>query len=247
MAEILTFRDTIAKIVPPWLTGYWASRLLYSLAVHMDAAVELVVQGVRARFPTGEIPGQLARIGRDRVMRRGFYESDGTYAKRLPGWLDVRRVATNAYGMMDQLAALLAPVAMRMRIVDDSGNWYTRNADGSREYLQVAGSWPWDSLAPTTRFWIILYPPPTLWTNEGTWADPGVWGDGGTIGSTATPEHVEAVRNVIHDCHAAHTYCQHVILALDANAFNPAGPVEPDGHWDLWSHRNPNYVYWDGC
>jgi hypothetical protein len=246
MATVLTFRDTIARITPPWLSGFWGSRLLYAMALQMDLLAETTVLAVRARFPTGEIAGQLPRIGRDRAIRRGIFESNAAYARRLQGWLDVRRVATTAFGLLDQLAALLAPHALKMRVVNDSGDWYTRNADGSREFVSVPGSWPWDSARPSTRFWVILYAPATLWVNDATWADPGAWGDGGTIGSTATPEQVEAVRNTIRDCRAAHTLCQNIIVAFDGSALIPAGAADPDGHWDLWSHRNSQYVYWDG-
>lgn len=245
--DILKFRDVIAQSVPPWLTRTVGGRILYSLMLHYDACQDLVVRAIRARFPIGDVQGQLARIGKDRAMVRGLYESDQTYARRLPTWLDVRKVAPTPFGLIDQIASLLAPHAFRIRMVNDSGDWYTRNADGTKAFANVPGSWDWDGTGPTTRFWVILYPPPTLWTDDGEWGDDGDWADDGTtIGSTATIEEAEAVRMVVHACRAAHVLCANVILAFDDTLFDPAGSGLPDGDWNLWANRNPNAAYWDG-
>ena len=44
--ELITARDTVARVAPPWLRGSWGSRLLYSLAIHLDALGDAAVAAV---------------------------------------------------------------------------------------------------------------------------------------------------------------------------------------------------------
>ncbi len=206
--------------------------VLTSLGLTMDAIAEHARQSVRARFPSLAPTDALGPMGRDRRITRGLSESDASYAARLLRWLDDWRVAGNPYVLMDQLRAFLG-ADLKMRTVDNQGNWFTVEVGGGRSVNLAQGNWDWDgSPGKWSRFWVIIYPN-GFWQGL-SWGTPGlVWGAPGLVwGSTASPEQVRGVRGIVREWKPAGTRCVNIIIAFDNNSFDPAsGPILPDGTW----------------
>lgn len=252
-----TFRTLWAKMGPKWLVDDGADGELigYSLGVMKDAFADRIRQGLIARLPERAPSDALPLMGRDRRVVRGRNESTASYAQRLLRWLDDRKTQGNAFAMMDRLAEYLGPLP-RIRIVDARGNWYTRDTDGTRAYLLDQANWNWDGIDPDrwARFWVIIYPN-GLWTSTEAWGDAGTeWGASPSWGSTATIDDVASVRRIVKDWKRSGSRCVNIIIAFDANSFDPTAP-EPDGTWGTWGtidagvmvpSRLSTAIYWDG-
>jgi hypothetical protein len=257
------FRNTISKIAPSWLTTGEGERVLYSLMLVCDAFAERARLGVLARFPERAPEDALGPIGRDRRIIRGINEAAESYAARLVRWLDDWRTAGNPFALMGQLRAYCNTDLM-IRTVDARGNWYTIETDGTPSFSIAQANWHWDDSASTqwSRFWVILYPPATLWTEGAGWgdADAPAWGDNDvTWGSTATAEQVASIQSIVRAWKPAGTRCVNIIIAFDPASFDPTAAVDatgmPDGLWKHWSKnvagvqvpaRLSTARYWDG-
>lgn len=256
-----SFRELRQAIAARWLLEDEGGLVGYSLDLIKDAFVERTRLGLLIRFPEQDPRGTpapddaLAAMGRDRRVVRGISEPSASYVRRLKAWLDDRKTAGNAFALMQRLAEYLGS-GVSFRVVDNAGNWYSRDTAGNRTLVIGAANWNWDGLtAQWARFWVIIYPG-TLWTRTPAWDAVGTAWDstGGTLESTATPEQVATVRALIADWKPAGTTCVNVIVAFDPASFNPASP-EPNGFWGSVS-RNVGGVqvptrlatasYWDG-
>ncbi len=267
MAAFRTFRTLRKFLAPRWLTTGDGELVGYALDIVKDAFVKRARLGLLVRFPQNPQTGEpapadaLTAMGRDRRVIAAIDETPEEYAARLLEWLDDRRTAGNPFTLMRKLAEYLGAGCM-FRTVDVRGNWYTRAVDGTETSLLKQGNWNWDGdLSGTrwSRFWVIIYPPASLWTvNTGQgWGDPTVqgWGDlGKTWGTTATPGEVDTVQFIVNDWKPAGTRCVNIIVAFDPASFDPATP-EPDGTWGRWSKivdgvrvrsRLSTARYWDG-
>jgi hypothetical protein len=209
----------------------------YALDIMKDGFVERVRQGLLARFPQNDAtgaatapPDALVAMGRDRRVARGIFDTDVTYAARLRLWLDDRRTSGNPFTLMRQLAGYTGAGTVSFRTVDNSGNWYARDAAGVETSSLKLANWNWDgSSALWSRGWVIIYPG-TLWTAEGTLGDGTLYGDAvGTIGTTATQEQAATLHSLVTDWSPAGTQIE-IIVSFDPAAFNPASP-EPNGLW----------------
>lgn len=238
----MRFRDFIREISPAWAQREWGEKYLYVPGVILDGITQWMMEGIRARFPGKGPPDALAHHGRDRQIRRGFDESRASYEVRLLRWLDDHRIRGNPIAMLEQLAGYLTPHAVKMRLVSQKGTWVTRETDGTITIDRKLANWDWDGVATSpanrTRFWLIVYPPTTLWTvGASFWGGAGLWGgewglagSRQTWGSTATVEQIKTLREIVRDWKPAGTTCVEIILAFDPASFDPATP-EPDGLW----------------
>jgi hypothetical protein len=248
----VSFRSLFRKLLPHWLLAGDGEKVHWSHSVVFDGMMERLRQGIRARFPADAPEDALARIGRDRRITRGFDESSDNYRLRLPGYLTDWGQAGAPWPMLRQLVGYCG-VAMISRTVDNRGNWHTRSADGAETSLLDQGNWDWDGdTSKWARFWPILYPPAELWTAGPTLGDPALWGGalgtpGYTVGSTATPEQVAAVKNLVREWKPAGSRCPKVVIAFDADDFEPtdASPPNPDGDWSEPDNRLPDAAFWD--
>ena len=229
------FRSAFYKLLPSWLTTDDGELVHYSLGLVMDAYLERVWLGLRARHPDHAPPDALGHIGRDRKIIRGIDESAAAYAVRLIRWLDDHLIRGNPFALLEQLRAY-CNVDMMARTVDRHGNWFTIDTDGTRSFSLAQGNWDWDgtSVSQWSRFWVILYPPSTLWTQGPAWGAAALWGGAWgstahTWGSTATPDQVAAVRSIVREWKPAGTRCEYVILAFDPASFDPTDDAEPVG------------------
>jgi hypothetical protein len=241
----MAFRHIIVNAAPPWLQGYVGSRLLYTCGLILDECAEFVTQGVQARMPGIGTPTALPYVGRDRKIIRGFDEDDDGYAARLPLWLDVDHHKTrgNPYALITQLKGYLAPFECRIRTVDNNGTWFTEEANGTRSVDLAEGNWDWDGSTDWSRFWVIIYPAgtPAVWSIGDDVGDPTLWGDctvGNptyTVGTTATVNQVQTIRQIVTDWKPAGTVCPNIIIAFDQASFDPTlppgDPLLPGGDW----------------
>ena len=223
----------------------------YALDLMRDAFVERVRQGHLARFPedpsgTPAPEDRLAAIGRARRKFRGIGESAASYAQRLIRHLDDAEFRGNPFGLLDELGAYLgaSTFGVKLRVVDASGNWHTRDSDGTRSYSWKRANWNWDGLPignRWSRFWLVIYPG-TLWTaGTDTWGTAAAWGTlpNRVWGLSATPDQVQTVRAIVADWKRLGTKCVNIIVAFDASDFDPASnlgsPGLPDGNYKRWS------------
>jgi len=239
---VLTFRDSLDKLAPPWLRTFWSSRLLYSFGVNVDALITCVELGVKARFPEYAPSDALSYLGRERQIRRGFAESDASYAQRLTQWIDDRRERGGPQATMRQLQGYFTGHEVPTRIVNPQGAWHTLSYQGVPAYYRkTPTNWDWDGVtASWSRYWIILYIPATLATTDGDWGDAGTWGDGGTWGTTLTVEQAESIRAIAKEWNPPHASCPWIILAFDQGSFQPVGSGAgfPAGNWTNWGALN---------
>ncbi len=274
MVAPLRFRTIRQKLGPSWLTSpdTESGLLGYSLDIIKDAFIERLRLGLLARFPQNGPNGEtapaaaLAAMGRDRRVVRGLEETDVNYALRLKAWLDDRKRAGSPFALLQKLAEYLGPLPS-FRTVDVAGNWFSRAADGTETIDLAQDNWDWDSAnypdedtsvqRRWSRFWVIIYPNGLWFESLFDWGDGAGsnWGeDINTWGSTAPQEQVVTVRSIIGDWKPAGTRCVNIIVAFDANSFDPTAP-EPDGLWEHWSKnvagvqvpsRLATARYWDG-
>jgi len=241
---MLTFRDTLLRIVPRWLQGYWSSRYLYAFGVILDAIADTYVAAVKFRFPGVYSPESLPPLGKERGIRRGLEETDEAYALRLSRWWEDRKRDGHPYALLHQLQGVLFPHRPRIRVVNQGGTWFTLNEGGSTEIHRR--EWDWDGDADAwSRFWVIIYPPPELWTPRGKWGDGSKWGEG-TWGTSAMRPQIETVRTLVRTWQGAHSRCEKIIIAFDPSSFDPdTTPPEalPDGKWGRWAKDDGTGAY----
>lgn len=248
------FRDEIRSYVVPWLSDRHGAtpersagfRFLWSMVAPLDAAMDVLVQGLRAAHPGQGTPTALPLIGRSRGMIRGQGESDAAYGARLTTWLDRWRIAGTAEAIATALHEYLGNHP-KVRVITRSGIWVTAELDGS--ITRTTATWDWDSVSHPGRagfwsdIWIVIYP--TQWANA-----PGVigddaygLGDGYGAGHQASRIEVDAVKSILAQWKSAHTKVRAVIWTSDATLFDPLTPAScPNGAWGGWGTTGSSRV-----
>lgn len=216
--RLVTFRDAIRRVSPWWLQSGTAERILYAVAVQLDALADGLVAGVKLRFPGVYTLESLPLIGRERRIRRGRFESDESYARRLGPWLDLHRVRGGPYALLAQLHAYYYPNNFPIELRYTTGRQFVMSpADGS----VVRGDVVWTPPGLATRWarWWLFYTWPTPIQKDGVWGDPGAWGDGGVWGSNLSPAEVRDVRLIPREWGAAHATGR-IVLVSPAQTVN---------------------------
>ena len=155
MLTLLTYRDSIRKLSPPWLQNGLAERILYSLAIQVDTFGDALAAGVKQRFPGLYSPESLPFVGRERRVRRGLVETDETYALRLTRWLLDHRRRGGPYALLAQLYAYYAPSNFPITLVYQSGRRYSMDADGRVTRDDIVW-WADASSDQWARWWLIF-------------------------------------------------------------------------------------------
>lgn len=244
MAKHARFRDSIGDYIPVWLRerpGFTvAYRYLWTFPAMLDAAVEVMLQGIQAAWPGKGTPTALPWIGRTRGILRGQADTQEEFAAKLRAWLDTWRDAGSMEVLARQIRGYLGNHP-RVRIVNRAGQWFTVNEDGSEERHQAA--WNWDGVSHPKRsdpnhpwwsdLWVIIYP--TQWATAGFYGDGATWADSTGFGHQATQLEADAIKGLIAQWKAAHSRVRCVIWTSDAALFDPENPSSlPDGNWGAW-------------
>ncbi|MDB4992793.1 MAG: hypothetical protein JWM74_225, partial [Myxococcaceae bacterium] len=244
-------RDIVRDVLPVWLRDRpgrtSAFRFIWSMIAPLDAALDVLDQGLHAALPGEGTPTALPLIGRSRGILRGQDETSEAYGVRLRAWLSTwRGDLPDGGGAGSQLAIAMAFHAYlrnhpRVRVVNRAGRWTTVNADGSIVVTDAA--WNWDSVSHPERAthwwnqWVIVYP--TQWADAGFLDTPGdvIGGETG-IGHMCTRVEVDALMGQILQWSSAESLVRAVIWTSDPALFDPAVPLScPDGTWGAWSSR----------
>jgi hypothetical protein len=208
---LITFRDTIRKLVPSWLRGRIGGGILYAIAVQMDALADAVVAAVKVRFPGLYSFESLPILGRDRRIRRGRLEPDAIYAVRLRRWLDDHRRRGGPYALLAQVHAFYAQNPFEVELRYFSGRRFEMDADGNVTRGDLVWSPPGNPAA-WARWW-LYYQWPDPVDDDGLWSDPGTWDDGGVWDSNLSAQDVRDIRLVPREWNAAHAIGRVVIVS----------------------------------
>lgn len=156
-AVLLTFRDRVLAIAPPWLRRGFGEKLLYAIGVQCDAYADALVAGAKQRFPGLYSFDALPALGRERRIARGRNETQVGYAARLAGFLALHQTRGGPYALLTQLYRYFAPDNVPIDLVYYAGSVrYRMDADGAivRDYV----SWTPDSnAAKWARWWLFYY------------------------------------------------------------------------------------------
>lgn len=243
----MSFRDGIRTISPPWLQNGYGERFLYASALQVDAIAEAARQGVRARAPgaPGTPSDALLQLGRDRVMSRGQYESDESFAERLSGAFESWQRGASLEGLMRALQALLRDADTQVRGITWWALWalipsweapieYTFGARDAWHWgEQIGGGGFENAYFDWARAYVVIYPStPGQW-EQATLGSGLVLGSGAwSVGVAEPPEVVQAARLVADQWRSAATNVR-VIVSWDA-----AWPSHPTGPADLYQQAD---------
>lgn len=243
-----SLRAEAVRLAPTSLKGDGGDRMLYTIHLTSDGVLDWFLNGFVARFPTFCPDDGLARLCRDRRIVRGPAEPPFAIKERLRQYRWTHKVAGNAYSVLRAVGGFLAPHYVRLRIWTNTGMVYTRDPDGTLSYQRVPGAWDWDGdSASTWRWWLVIYPPATLWTTGPTLGDAALWGGalgspGYVLGFTATPAELAGLRTVIAQTKSLNSVCDGIIVAFDPATFAPGAPEPNDGGWFRWSVPGTPYT-----
>lgn len=269
-----TLLDTIPDLGPTWLTrdkGILVdgvpievpSRYLTTQSTQIQAYYDRINDGVSARFLREQSPDDaLAQQGSRMGILQGPDESRESYVARLQSGIDDQRLAGGAWSMLRQIRGYCSPHPVRVRIINNHGNAYTLERDGT-ETTYRHGPFDWDRAKwlalkkkltrtrvdgrvapaiPWSRYWVIIFPTtdavPQPWQRRGSFGNGGGFGtDAATAGSTATPSDVFAIRRIVRTWRMGGSRCVSVIICWDDTAFDPSSaPSLPDGSWK-WASK----------
>lgn len=244
------FRDGFQRHIPWWLSdrreegktvGY---RVLWSLIAPLDAAMELLIQGLLSWFPGLGTPTALPWIGRGRGLIRWQDESDAAYAERLRAWRETHQGAGRTVELARQIHGYLRSHP-RVRIVTRAGRWITVEADGT--VSRHVAAWDWDSVSHPERsgwwsdLWIIVYP--TQWALAANWG-VGTWGDVSQgLGHDNAADEYDAINGLVAEWKSAHSRVRAIIWTSDGTLFDPTNPSSlPNGTWGAWGTTGDDRV-----
>jgi hypothetical protein len=224
------------KLSPPWLRGLVGEKVMYALAVQLDALGDAVAAAVKSRFPNLYSHESLPYVGRDRKISRGRTETDEVYASRLTRWLDDHATRGGPYALLAQVYAHYAPTTFAVDLIYASGRRFQMDADG---VVATRDAIVWTPDTDTARWarWWLFYEWPDEILADGLWGDAGTWSDGGVWDSDLTAEDVEDMRLVPREWNAGHALGKVVLLSGDLELWD-----YPDGTWGdpgLWTETGP--------
>lgn len=242
----------------PGVTKEVDNRALYAFLLMLDTMKQRLRYGVEARLTQWAPVDALQYIGAGLDTIQGPSESIAAYRARLQTAIDDKRLAGTAWPLLRQIRGYCSPYAVRVRLVNEHGHWYTIDRDGSQSTYRYS-AWDWDGATafalktgatrvrgngvsgpaiPWSRFWVVIYPttgsPSQPWQRDGTWDDGSTWDDNGqTWGSTATPDDVDAIRKIVTRWKPMGSRCVSIIISFSDTDFDPTTTAPPlaDGTW----------------
>lgn len=243
----ISLGKSVDRISPPWLRRTVGGGILRATGLALDAQIEKVRQGIKARMPgAGATYDALPYIARDRLYERGIDEADATLAARLPGAFDAWRVCGSPHELLRKLREhfLATPVAA-IDVVSDRGVWHSINMTTAAITRTIASpsNWKWDRYAYSVatagtqrwwRGWVIIDMSSGPWgPTTYAYGDPIVYGGGAVFGlSGATSNDVRTLRRLVATWKPKNMHVPFIITKWDASLFLPAnapGYPMPDG------------------
>lgn len=254
------FRDSLADIVPVWLSnrpnlnnGY---KTLFAIAAVLDCFVEAAVQGVQAAWPGYGTATADYLIAATRQLVQGETESAAAFETRLRLWLDIWLAGSQTWPNRAALGQRIHEylgnnprVRVVSRGVGGASNWVTIAADGSISYVNGVAL-NWDNVSNPNRtnwwsdLWIIIDTPE--WAAESrslttialaygsftNWAAPKLG-----IGHPVPRAAVDAITSLVQQWKGAHTNVRGIVWNYTSTDFDPVTPVIPtNGEWGPWAY-----------
>lgn len=205
----ITFRDSILKVAPRWLANGNVGKVLYAIGVHLDLLGDVVIAGIRKRYPEADSEDAAAAIGRDRKIIRGRDESYETYAPRLRRWLDDHPRRGNPYAMLRQLYAFWAAdprSEISLAYIGPNKSYFSMNAAGEITRIITSAWVPPDWTPSGWARWLLIYAWPDPLDPPIQYGDPGeTWGSGRVWGSGLSSQDVADIRRVPRQWGNAHS------------------------------------------
>jgi hypothetical protein len=254
----MTMKEYIREISPPWLATGNAEKLLYSCAYVIDLLIEKCTQASKSHMPTKCDPSCLPYIGAERLIERGFLETNTAYGERLQAAFDAHRFAGMDRGVMRQVLGFLSPVSPLVEVVSQSSIWNVY-ADGDDLTIPALSNsapthvvpspinWDWNGEGSFRwwRSWLIIaadgIASATSWVEPGpvygTYAATGArWGDTTRSWGLSVPSTIiSSIRRIVKQWKSQNTVFEWIVVSFDPTEFvatAPAGdPGLPDGEW----------------
>lgn len=257
---IRAFRTLWKWLVPGWLGGSTSASpddpsnrdegelVQYTLGLVHDAAAERARQVAFLGLPTYCVSDALELHGRDRAILRGLFEPEASYRARLVAWRHPRghKVRGNALALLDQVTAAIRGTSYQT--IDARGTRYTLNAD---PVVDRGVTWNWDGAENASigtqwgRYWIVVKSSalPEVWADS---TSTETWDDASTTESWASSSidsgEIAAVRTLVSNGRLGWTPAGRRPVYLVIYFSGQAYPI-PDGTWDSWETRDPQYAY----
>jgi hypothetical protein len=218
-----TYRQYAEELSPTVLLGTWGARFVVgSIGLMADLIAQRAREARKASLLTAEsIPTDALPLkGYERLSPRYPADTDATYKARLIDSWERWKQGGSEQGMIAELEAYgLTDIS----IVLDS-------------------EWDWDGEEYWSRFWVVIkghaWTGPRLIGDAGSMLD-GTW----TLGSSATPEEVNAVRSIVRRWKPGHMICSYIIPVLNEATWDAE---QPDGTWARNYNRSTAACYWPG-
>lgn len=251
MWETSKYRDQLLMNAPRWLRSTNAYMMLFAIGTQIDAMADAGFQALKCRYPGLIDPVHtLPKLGRDRRLRRGLFESSDSYARRLTNWLEVNRKRGLGFLLCEQLRVIFEPYDVGAWVIHNRGTDATPAESGRKigiasngDYEDEDVDWYWDDTEDLSRFWVVLSLPATLLELDGYWGDAGGWGDGGYWAVEGdSSSYIQTAWSLVSEFTPAHSRLANMIVVPEVELTNFwASP--PDGAWDRWENRNPDVLY----
>lgn len=244
---MLNFRELFTTIVPPWLRRTNGGGLMYTIALHFDALVELVSAAVKLRHPGEYSYESLPLLSRERHIRQGHGESNASFAARLDLYLQSHKDRGGPYPMLEQIFARYrySPDGpFPVHLIYTSGARFDMGVDGV--ITRDAASFGTGLGPEEWAHWWLVYEWPTVINDDGLWDDPGVWSDGGVWDSDLTADQVTDLRLIPSEWNSGH--CKGHLIVLSPGEALWDAPIElwddtpGAGTWDDGSAADPIQV-----
>jgi len=219
--QLLTFRDRLRQLSPPWLQRGVAEKILYAIGVHVDGLADALVAGVKLRFPGVYSNESLPMLGRERRITRGRNELDSSYAERLARFLSDHQIRGGPYALLSQLHTYFKPDNFEIDLVYVAGPVrFHMDVDGTVT-REIVGWTPDADTARWARWWLFYY------TDQWAVTPP-------------TPVELQDLKLIPRQWNAAHPLGYIVLFPSDAEFWNfPIGRTwNESGVWNTSGSAN---------
>lgn len=226
--------------LPDWLADDQGKAFEQTFGQTKDDELDLLKEGVQARWPDAARPDALPYQGHDRLLLRAPPETDTAYTARL-------LMAPEIWlwgGTKTFIADLFAPYGYRNPGTSDYAPGI--GPTGGTE-MSVANNHEviWDGNTSWSSRVFILCMTAGYWSVDGGWDDPGTWDDGGIWDSDATVDDLDYLRRMIREGKSPHAYPVTIAMVLAGGTGD--GFWDSPGDWDdpgNWDDGTTDLSYW---